>query len=124
MAAADKRFACPCCGHIVFADEPGSYALCPVCWWEDDLIQLRWPDYGGGANHPSLIGAQENYRRSGASDPRLVAHVRPAEASEPLDPDWRPFDADRVEDRVSGVDYGKTYADDRAIYYYWRRRSK
>jgi hypothetical protein len=26
---------------------------------------------------------------------------------------------DRVEDRLPGVDYGKTYADDRASYYYW-----
>ena len=95
-----------------------------MCWWEDDLVQLRWPDYGGGANHPSLIGAQDNYLRTGASDPRLLAHVRLAEVSEPLDPSWRPFDVDRdlVEVRVSGVDYGNTYDDDRTIYYYWRRR--
>lgn len=117
------RFPCPCCGHLVFAEQPGSYDICPVCWWEDDLVQLRWPDMGGGANHPSLIEAQHSFRRTGASDPRLLVHVRPAVASEPLDADWRPFDAgrDRLEVWVSGVDYGSTYADDLTLYYYWRR---
>ncbi len=115
------RYPCPCCGHLVYRDQPGSYDICPVCFWEDDLVQLRWPDYGGGANRPSLIEAQENYRLVGASEPRLLDHVRAANPSEPLDPHWRRFDPtrDRVEERLPGVDYGKTYADDSASYYYW-----
>ena len=89
---------------------------------EDDLVQLRWPDFGGGANGPSLIEAQENYRRVGASDPTRVVRVRPATASEPMDSSWRPFEHGRdvIEKRVSGTDDGKTYAEDRTVYYYWR----
>jgi hypothetical protein len=119
--AAD-RFPCPCCGHLVLSEEPGSYEICPICWWEDDLVQLRWPNLAGGANGPSLVAAQRNYERTGASDPRLAAHVRPPDASELLDVGWRPFDVDkdRKENFISGFDYGKTYADDRTSYYYWR----
>lgn len=124
--AASQRFPCPCCGHLVFVDGPGSYEIRPVCWWEDDLVQLRWPDLRGGANGPSLREAQEHYRRIGASDPRLLAHVRSADVNEQLDPAWRPFDETRdpIEQRVSGVDYGNTYAIDRTAYYYWRRRPR
>ena len=118
------KFPCPCCGHLVFTGEPGSYDICPVCWWEDDLVQLRWPHFAGGANHPSLVEAQETYVRTGASDARLLEHVRPAESSEPLDPEWRPFDSERDHEErfIGGVDYGKTYADDLTSYYYWRHR--
>jgi hypothetical protein len=118
-------FPCPCCGHLVFADAPGSYDICPVCFWEDDISQLRWPDLGGGANSASLIEAQETYRRIGASDERFVAHVRAATSAEPMDSSWRPFDlsCDNVEDRVSGTDYGVTYSHDQTAYYYWRQPS-
>jgi len=120
------RFPCPCCGHLVFSGVPGSYDICPVCWWEDDLVQLRWPQFGGGANHPSLVEAQKTYVTMGASDARLVKHVRSANASEPLDPEWRPFDSERdpAERFIAGVDYGKTYDDDRTSYYYWRHHAR
>ena len=42
---------CPSCGHLVFDEEPGSYSICPVCGWEDDLSQLRFVTTGG-ANPP------------------------------------------------------------------------
>lgn len=29
---------------------PGSYEICPVCFWEDDRVQFRWPAMSGGAN--------------------------------------------------------------------------
>jgi hypothetical protein len=105
----------------VFEEPPGSHDVCPVCFWEDDIVQLRWPDFGGGANRPSLIEAQANVGRLGAVEERLVPHVRPAADEEPIDPAWRPFDRtrDEIEPRESGVDYGLTYADDRTAYYYW-----
>lgn len=37
---------------------PGSFEICPVCFWKDGAVQLRWPDFAGGANRPSLIGSQ------------------------------------------------------------------
>lgn len=45
---------------------------CPICFWEDDLVQLRSPDFAGGANRPSLIEAQAAFAEIGAIDPRLV----------------------------------------------------
>ena len=32
---------CPCCGYLVFDEEPGSYSICPICYWEDDAVQLQ-----------------------------------------------------------------------------------
>jgi hypothetical protein len=33
---------------------PGTYEICPICGWEDDLVQFEDSDYRGGANHLSL----------------------------------------------------------------------
>ncbi len=59
-----QRYPCPCCGRLVFDEPPGSYSICPVCFWEDDGVQLRWPDWAGGANKPSLIDAQRIYEKT------------------------------------------------------------
>lgn len=69
-------------GSLTLADTPGTCLMCPVCWWEDDPVQLREPDRRGGANGPSLNEARENFRRLGASDPVLVNRVRPATEEE------------------------------------------
>jgi hypothetical protein len=53
-----------------------------VCWWEDDPVQFRNADYRGGANTLSLNEARANFLRIGASDPRLVGHVRPPRPDE------------------------------------------
>jgi hypothetical protein len=118
------RYPCPCCGYLVFEEKPGSYDICPICFWEDDLSQLRWPDSAGGANRPSLIEAQPAFAEIGAIEPRLVPHVREPRDDDAHDPQWRPFDAtrDEVEQCVPGVDYGMTYAKDPTAYYYWVKR--
>ena len=51
---------CPCCGRYIF-DEKGGYEICPVCGWEDDPSQKRWPDMDGGANRDSLNEARRKY---------------------------------------------------------------
>jgi hypothetical protein len=55
---------------------PGTYAICPVCWWEDDDLQFRDPDYQGGANKVSLRQARENFQRYGASEFEHKVNVR------------------------------------------------
>jgi len=40
-AASVPMYPCPCCGYVVFDEPPGSYAIRPICFWEDDLAQLR-----------------------------------------------------------------------------------
>jgi hypothetical protein len=52
---------CPCCGFKVFSQNWrwGSYAICPVCWWEDDPDQLRNPNLRSGANSKCLYQYQQ-----------------------------------------------------------------
>lgn len=64
-SAALGGYPCPCCGHLTFGEPPGSYEICSVCFWEDDAIQLRWPDWPGGANRPTLIEAQKIFQETG-----------------------------------------------------------
>jgi hypothetical protein len=86
---------CPCCGHRTLPEGPGDYELCPVCFWEDDGGQLRYPLSGDGANGISLAEAQERYARLGAMSQSFVSKVRRARDDEPLDEGWRPFDPAR-----------------------------
>lgn len=117
-----QEYPCPCCGWLVFREPPGSYDICPICFWEDDLVQLRWPDFGGGANGPSLIDAQAIFAERGAMEERFLRHVRAPAPTEQHDPEWRPFDpeVDTIEGHVQGQDYGMKYVEHRTAYYYWR----
>ena len=77
------KYACPCCGYLTLDQEPpGTFRMCEVCLWEDDPVQFDNPDFSGGANHLSLNEARENFKRVGASDPRLAEQTRPARARE------------------------------------------
>ena len=77
--------ACPCCGNRTLADLcPGSYEVCPVCYWEDDLAQFNNPELCGGANRVSLTQARKNYVEFGACEREALSHVRhplPSEGS-------------------------------------------
>ena len=112
-------FPCPCCGHLTFAEQPGSYDICPVCFWEDDNVQLRWPDSSGGANTPSLIEAQRNYADFGAMEVRFKGNVRQPLADDPVDRGWRPVDLhiDRFESRTEA---NTQWPADLTVLYWWR----
>ena len=116
-------YPCPVCGYLVFDEPPGSYAICPICFWEDDAIQLGFPLMGGGANSISLYESQQQFMRDGACEYQFTDHVRRPADSDRRDPHWRPFDpthdlhlrwdseADSERWRASGPD---------ACLYYWR----
>jgi hypothetical protein len=93
-----------------------------MCFWEDDISQLRFLEMGG-ANHVSLIQGQRNFIRFGASEERVLKHVRKPLASEYRDPEWRPIDPERyqIERPKAGVEYGGTYPGDGTRLYYWRK---
>ena len=57
-------------------EPPGTFEVCPVCYWEDDEVQFRNLDYEGGANSVSLCVARLNYARLGACSEECVNHVR------------------------------------------------
>jgi hypothetical protein len=126
----ENKWPCPCCGYLVFDEPPGSYDICPICFWEDDLSHLRFMRTRG-ANHVSLIEAQQNYAVFGACEQRVKPFVRPPQPDERRDPEWRPVnvEADNIEDPIPGFDYGRSYPKkDDAVLYYWRatywRRNK
>lgn len=74
---------CPCCGYYTFAEiERGYFSICSVCFWEDDLDQVRDPNNGGLANKVSLIEARKNYKEFGACEGRLVQYCRPPKENE------------------------------------------
>jgi Cysteine-rich CPCC len=112
-------FPCPCCGYLT-SSAPGSFDICPICDWEDDLSQIRFPETAG-ANDVSLREAQANFEAIGAIGETHRPHVRPAAATDARDPQWRRLDpTDDVERPIPGADYGTTYPADRTDVYYWR----
>jgi hypothetical protein len=71
------KYACPCCGYHTLAEQPpGTFEICPVCYWEDDNVQYSDPTLKGGANEDSLEEARANFKEFRASSRRFVAAVR------------------------------------------------
>jgi hypothetical protein len=78
-----KRFACPCCGFLTLDEAPpGTFEICPVCYWEDDNVQHEDPNYRGGANGVNLNEARANFRTFGAVTTDAVTRVRPPRPDE------------------------------------------
>lgn len=117
------KYPCPCCGHLVFDFQPGFHQICPVCGWEDDLTQLRFPLMPGSSNGVSLQDAQQNYQDYGASERRNLGTTRSPVEGEKVEEGWRPLDpaVDNVEHPRRGVRYGDSYPlSDTTVLYYWR----
>ncbi len=71
------KYQCPCCGFYTFEEPPdGNYDICPVCYWEDDPVQLADEAYSGGANHVSLAQARRNFLAFGACERECIPYVR------------------------------------------------
>jgi hypothetical protein len=80
---------CPCCGYKTLNDN-SIYEICPICFWEDDMVQFDNPDYEGGANATSLRQAQKNYVVIGACDKDCLDCVRKPNEKDEKDPKWKP----------------------------------
>ena len=57
-------------------EPPGTYEVCPVCFWEDDPVQFSDVDYSGGANLVSLRQARLNFKNFGAKEQSKLPYVR------------------------------------------------
>ncbi len=79
------RYKCPCCGYYTLEEPNGRYAICPVCFWEDDPKAVETPNIAFGANNISLNVAKKNFRELGACEPESVKSVRAATPAE-IDP--------------------------------------
>lgn len=123
MAYDKAKFPCPCCGYLVFEQMPGSHHVCPICYWEDNLVQLRFPLMPGAANSVSLYRAQQNFQQCGSAEKRKFGEVRAPFESERKDSSWRMLDPriDNIEEPQSGIAYADTYPEqDSSVLYYWR----
>lgn len=71
------KYKCVCCGHrtLVYKNTL-EHEICPVCFWENDPIQNKQPEYDGGSNNMSLVKARENYHKYGAISTEFIRYVR------------------------------------------------
>lgn len=83
------KYKCKCCGYYTLTEEPvnpdiapGTFEICPVCYWEDDSLQYLHPDMRGGANDVSLNEAKKNFLEFGAIEKRYVQYTRKATEEE------------------------------------------
>jgi hypothetical protein len=65
---------CPTCDYFTLPDR-GQYEICPICFWEDDGLDLDRPDDISGPNHLTLREARANFRDIGACDTNARPHV-------------------------------------------------
>lgn len=60
LAILKEKNLCPVCKKHHFSCS-NSYEICPICGWEDDLIQRKDPEFRGGANKMSLNEARKAF---------------------------------------------------------------
>lgn len=121
MSTTANTYPCPCCGFLVFSEPAGSYAICPLCGWEDDHVQLGHPGMRGGANGGSLKEYQDSALRDlPPSVEEYQGYVR--------HPDWRPLRDDECvapsEPSGGGVAYFRGALADTPPYYWELDRKK
>src|SRR5947209_1940161 len=119
VAPMPAEYPCPCCGHLTFVEPPGSYDICRLCFWEDDIAMLRWPTTGGGANRAPLVEAQRNYAEFGGSDRGHLVHVRPPQEGDRVEAGWRPIDPGRDSFEPEG-EHEAPWPEDSTVLYWWR----
>jgi hypothetical protein len=73
-----KELQCPCCDYYTLSSR-GNYDICPICFWEDDGVDLDDLDSYSGPNHMTLKEGRENFKSFGACDLAMLKHVLPDE---------------------------------------------
>ena len=74
----EKMQQCPCCDYRSL-ERRGEYDICPVCFWEDDGLDVDRLDEHSGPNHQTLRQARENFSMLGACDERAIKSVLSSE---------------------------------------------
>jgi hypothetical protein len=119
MKNSNKKYPCPCCGHLFFDAEPGTLEICKICMGQDDCISLKYPYEACGPNQVSLVVAQKNYVSFGASEMRLRNYVMKTrtEITEKMEVGWRPINLES--DKFLASD-SMARPDEYEMLYYWR----
>ncbi|MDJ1135119.1 CPCC family cysteine-rich protein [Streptomyces iconiensis] len=113
-----SSYPCPCCGRLVYEAPPGSFQICPVCGWEDDLVQLRWPG-ASGTNRRPLMEAQLLYREVGITHSEFVPKIRLPGEFWPLEAGFRVIVPEFDDFEPDGV-METEWPEDRTRLYWWR----
>ncbi|MGB3513875.1 MAG: DUF6714 family protein [Microcoleaceae cyanobacterium] len=80
-----KFHPCPCCGYFTLEQPPpGTYQICPVCFWEDANSFHEW-----GTNDCTVREAQKNFNRWGVCEKEWRNWVRHPTESEARPPNWK-----------------------------------
>lgn len=90
----EKLYPCPCCGYRTLDQEPpGTYLICPICFWEDDRgANDAYERIWSGSNQVSLRQAQRNFIAFGACEQHWLNDVRSPTVSDVRDPNWQTID--------------------------------
>ena len=69
----NAKINCPCCGYVTLLKR-NDYEICPVCFWQDDILD---EDGFSGANSATLSEAQKNFQNFGACSQEMIKNVLP-----------------------------------------------
>lgn len=81
MAGVHGDVTCPCCGYKTLAEREG-YDICPICFWEDEPVNVPYVPMGGANGSLSLYEAHHNFIAFGASERASLPFVRRVAVSE------------------------------------------
>ncbi len=84
-----NSYPCRCCGYLTLTEKPpGTYLICPICFWEDNNEEMNdWREWMG-SNQVSLRQAQRNFLEFGACELEWLNDVRPPTGEDVRCPDW------------------------------------
>ena len=86
------KYTCFVCGYRTL-DSRCDWDICPICYWEDDVILAGDVDKISPANGDMRLSeAQANFILDGACSPEHLSVVRRPLLEEERDPNWRPLD--------------------------------
>ncbi len=56
--------------------ERGNYLICPICFWEDDGLDIDELDISSGPNHGiTLREGRANFEKFGACEKEMLEHI-------------------------------------------------
>jgi hypothetical protein len=109
---------CPACGFMMFDELPGSFDTCEICFWEDDVTQLRNPIDATGSNEKSLYEWQQEILDTLPLTVEVVGEFM-------RNIDWRPIRADELPQPQDvpegGLDYFYVRGNNQPVYY-WQHK--
>ncbi|MEA5573025.1 DUF6714 family protein [Calothrix sp. UHCC 0171] len=90
----EKLYPCPCCGYRTLnLEPPGTYLICPICFWEDDGDMGAACGYSwAGSNQVCLRQAQQNFIAFGACELQWLKDVRSPTPNDVRDTNWQTID--------------------------------